>query len=672
MFCTLVTEEVDEIVMQPAEACLSLLLSIQQHGHIPISLCVLDVWLTVQEVPTSSRHEHWKQPLFTQVVEGLVGRIAYPASFTNWEQELNVDPQEFAELRRMVVDVLVSCYFLLRVNFVRLVSPKMGDWNIVESSLYCLSCVSREICARIKARGNSTSLSADRDATSQELLQLVERLCSAHNQQHPLVLAGVSSFMGLYAPAWNVHCPQEAILQLLAYLRATMPLSSSEASRATRAIYVGCAAKLLETPGLVDALREGMMVVMATDNEENMSAVAEGSTRLAVQLKERSVVEQALSTVLVPLLQHADHALTAMMAGGGPAQVEPAAEALARCLHILSVVIRFCDGTPSPLAGVLGEIWPFLEKVAQQAGHHESVLDKILGIHKQLLSNAPDLVAPHFSETVKFVVEAYQRTKHPSTLDAISCAVEAFSPMSKDSEASFNQLLGHVTGITYTYVTTEKGPDECTQVIRSFFEMNQRYVLFCPAALVSCSHFSCIVGLGVECLSACRGERESTRATLNFLAQLFGWRSLRLSQTSTASLEDVAGPIDEELAKHGEAITRACVGGLSGASPQPLWPSLSDCLFAIVTHVAGSNATGPVVEEHTVAHQWVYSSLSTVQTNSGNPFPQDTIRQIMTILFELARSGQKSKPKAKMLLTDFAKMCKGEMDTNALLSYTLA
>jgi hypothetical protein len=145
-----------------------------------------------------------------------------------------------------------------------------------------------------------------------------------------------------------------------------------------------------------------------------------------------------------------------------------------------------------------------------------------------------------------------------------------------------------------------------------------------------------------------------------------------LSQESTASLEGVSGPIDKELSKHGKTITRACVEGLSGGSPQPLWPSLSDCLFAIVSHVTGSNATGPLVEEHNVAHQWVYSSLSTVQTNRGNPFPQDTIQQIMTILFELARSGQKSKPKAKMLLTDFAKMCKGEMDTNALLSYTLA
>jgi len=673
MICTFVTEEVDDIVTQPAEACLSLLLNIQHHEHIPISLCVLDVWLTVQEVPTNSRHEHWQQPLFIKVVEGLVKRISYPANFVDWEQEVHLDPQEFSELRRMVADVLVSCYFLLRVTFVKIVTVFQGDWNTMESRLYCLSCVSREVCARVKARGHSTSLSSDRDATSHELLQMVERLCSAPlQQQHPLLLASVVSFMGLYAPAWNVHCSQEAVLQLLSYLRATMSSSCHEASsRATRAIYVGCSSKLLEeksTALVLDALREGMMIVLGTDSEGGMSDVAEGSTRLAGQLRDPILVQQALSSFLIPLLHRADHTLSVILDG---AYTDLATEALAKYLHVLSVIIRFCDGNPSPLPSVLSNIWPFMEKVAQNAGQYESVLDEILTIHKQLLSNAPDLVAPHFSETVKFVVDAYQRTKHPSTLDTIGCAVEAFSPISGETETSFNQLLGHVTGITYNYVTTEKGPDECPQVIRAFFEMNQRYILFCPTALVCSSQFSCIVSLGVECLSACKGERESTRSTLNFLAQLFGWRSLRLSHASMASLEDVSGPIDEQLAQHGQVITQMCIGGLSGGSPQPLWPSLSDCLFAIVTHITGSNATGPIVEEHTVAHQWVYASLVTVRTNNGNAFSHDTIRQIMTILFDLARTGQKSKPKAKMLLTDFAKMCKGEMDTNALLSYSL-
>lgn len=672
MVCTLVTEEVDEVVTQPAEACLSLLLSIQQHEHIPISLCVLDVWLTVQEVPTASRHEYWKQQLFLQVVEGLICRIAYPVTFVDWEHELDVDSQEFGELRRMVADVLVSCYFLLRVKFIRLIARQMGDWNMVESSLFSLNCVSREVCARVKAKGDSTTLSADREATSQDLLLLVERLCAAQYQQHPLVLAGAASFIGLYSPAWNVHCSQEAILQLLGYLRTIMPFSSYETSRATRAMYIGCASKLLETPELVDTLREGMMAVLATDNEDGMAAVAEGSTRLAVQLKDQNVAQQSLSTIIFPLLQRADLALTATTSGGDPSHIQITADALAKYLQSVSVIIRFCDGTPSPLAGVLDKVWPFLEKVARQACHIDVVLDNMLSIHKQLLSNAPELVAPHFSETVKFIVDAYQRTKHPSTLETIGSAIEAFSPMSKETEASFNQLLVHVTVITITHMTSETNPNECSQVIRAFFEMNQRYILFCPSALVSCSQFSCIVGLGVECLSACKGERESTRSILNFLAQLFGWRSLRLSQASSASLEDVAGPIDGQLAKHGEVITQACVFGLSGGSPQPLWPSLSDCLYAIVSHVAGGNACMPLVEENKLAHQWVYVALSKVQTNSGYAFPQDTIHQIMRILFDLARNGQKSKPKAKMLLTDFAKMCKGEMDTNALLCYTLA
>jgi hypothetical protein len=172
-------------------------------------------------------------------------------------------------------------------------------------------------------------------------------------------------------------------------------------------------------------------------------------------------------------------------------------------------------------------------------------------------------------------------------------------------------------------------------------------------------------------LTACKGERESTRAALNFLAQLFGWKSLRLARSSTEDLESNAGVVDEQLVKHGELITRVCISGLGGGSPQMLWPALSDCVIAIITHVVELNAATQVQEDNTIAHQWVYASLSSCTTTSGKPLAAEPCQQIMIILFALARKGCKSKPKAKMLLTDFARLCKGEMAVDALLSYSL-
>jgi len=672
LICTLVTEEVDYISSQPAEPLLMLLLQLQAHPSIPVTIPVLECWLTVQEVPTSERHDHWKAPLYRKVVEGLVARIAYPSSFTDWEQEVDLDPQEFAELRRMVTDVFISCYFLLRVEFLQHLSLHSQDWTRTEAALYCLCCVAREVNARVKARGGGSSVKADRDATAQQLLHLVQEYIG--NGQHSLMVRrGIASFVGAYAPAWNVHCTTEAILQLLAYLRCEK--MTQEAAKATRSIYIGCANKLLEDDNnhgaLLSSIKETMEAVVLTDEEASMEAVAEGSTRLLVQIKDKSVVRQDLGSIIImPLMQRADAAAGVVAARN--IHSEAAAVALAKYLHILQIIIRFCDslpenGEPHILADAVGALWPFLDKIAQQCGQYEDVLGEVLAVHGQLLNTVPDLVAPNFSVTMKFVVDVFERTKLPSALDYIAGAVEAFGSASSES---FQELLGHVSAVLVSYVTTEKRPDECPQVIRAFFEMNQRYVLFCPVALITFRDFATIVSLAVECLSACHGERESVRATLNFLAKLFGWRSLHLLSTSTESIQVMASTIDEQLVRYGEAVTKACIDGLAGG-PQMLWPSISDCLFAITMHVAGSNDAGPVVEESTIAHTWVFTALSSCKGNDGQALSPETCQQIVQILFELSREGPKSRPKAKMLLTDFAKICKGEMTKDALLTYSL-
>jgi hypothetical protein len=452
---------------------------------------------------------------------------------------------------------------------------------------------------------------------------------------------------------------------------------TEEAAKATRSVYVGCSNKLLEDSNqgaLLSSIQETIEAVLSTDDEVSMASVAEGSTRLLVQIKDKSTVREYLGSIIImPLMQRADAAANIVAARN--VHSEAAAVALAKYLYILQIIIKFCDAPPQNgeahmLSNVVGALWPFLDTMAQQCGQYEDVLSEVLAVHGQLLNAVPDLVAPNFSTTLKFVVDVFERMKLPSTLDYIAGAVEAFSPFDDESRESFQELLGHVSVVVVSHVTTEKRPDECPQLIRAFFEMNQRYMLFCPSALISCRDFATIVSLGVECLTACHGERESIRATLNFLTQLFGWRALRLSSSSTESLEPLAGTIDEQLVRHGEAVTKACIDGLAGG-PQMLWPSISDCIFAITMHVAGSNAAGPVVEESTIAHHWVFSALTSSKASNGEAVKPETCRRIVQILFELSREGQKSKPKAKMLLTDFAKICKGEMTTDALLTYSL-
>jgi hypothetical protein len=114
-----------------------------------------------------------------------------------------------------------------------------------------------------------------------------------------------------------------------------------------------------------------------------------------------------------------------------------------------------------------------------------------------------------------------------------------------------------------------------------------------------------------------------------------------------------------------------CIGGLAGGSPQMLWPSLSDCFFAVVAHVAGSSASSPVLEEHTIAYHWIYNALTTCRLTNGRPIEEETCERITKLLFDFGSGWIKVKAEGQMLLAGFATICKGEMGMNSLLSYTL-
>lgn len=697
LMCTLVSEEIDDLCTEPADTYLGFLMQIQAHPRTQVAITVLDCWLTVQDIPISARHEHWRGALFATITEGLVKRVAYTNSFTTWEEELDLDEQEFTEYRRMVGDVLVNCYFLLRVRFVQqmvnviLNAATSHDWTLMESALFSLASVFREVCARLKAKGTLAHLVEDRTETAQEIVRLVEQLCGSDSamaataaaQQHVLVLGAACQFMGLYSPAWNLYCSEDAILRILAYLHTALQIRSTSqsdncvvataASRAIKSIYISCANKLVHCDSIFSCMQASMEGALSTGIRDAMAAVTEGCTRLTVQMNDCSHVARSFESILMPLLQSSEVALNNITSAGSDVQRELAADTLTKYLHVLHVLIRFCDtqgDVISPLTNVLTVVWPLLEKSAIQCSNYESILEEVLAVHKQLLSNIPKLMAPRFSEIVKFVMEAFVKSKLPSTLGYFACAVESFSPMNDNDEQSFQELLAHVTKVTTTYLSTEKCPDMCPQLIQGFFEMNQRYILFCPVALVRCTEFSNIINLAVKCLTECKGERESTRATLNFLGQIFGWRSLRLPDTILQALKNDASIIDEQLAKYGKTVTSTCINILAGG-PQMLWPAISDCVVSIILNVIATNAAVPGVTNNTVAHEWVYSSLSSCNTSTGTPLPSETCQQIVNILFALVQKGNKSKPKAKMLLTDYAKICKGEMAKDALLSYSL-
>lgn len=173
--------------------------------------------------------------------------------------------------------------------------------------------------------------------------------------------------------------------------------------------------------------------------------------------------------------------------------------------------------------------------------------------------------------------------------------------------------------------------------------------------------------MAVRCVIEGPGERESARSALFLLSQFISCKSLNISPEVTTYLKQSGGPIHICLHQYGAALTNHCMLSLAGckSSPQILWPTISECLFVIVLSVSLSSGT---FNRESEAQLWVCCALD---NSNGNERLTDEVKRLtIQVLFGLIETkGARSKPMVKMLLTDFAKICKGEASTNSLLSY---
>jgi hypothetical protein len=706
-------------VSQPASVGLQVLLEIQSHPSTSVALIPLECWLTIQDIPSGDRHEHWTKPLFENLIEILLRRMAYPLNFTSWENELElVDSSEFLEFRRMVADVFVSCYYLLRIEMIQLLTHRVRtatDWRMSEAALSAICQISRDVCVRCRSNAASgTSLGRDRQATRHELQQLLEQLVAVDTQttnaQHKYLLEAAVKFCGNYAPAWNaMECSPHALLQIVAYLQSAFPAIPLEAAKAMRAIYVSCLAKNMPSlegnettsssvlPLVLKAVRSSMEGILSTADEEAMTTVTEGATRLFTKISNPEMARQAITTDLIlPVTERMDAALKVLPESNiveewMTVQVQSSTEYLARYLAVIRIISKFCDSPQIPVMveWMLQLIDPCLQIVQQRTVGTPAqplILNKWILIHQQILRKSlpqQSTMIGIFTNTIPLIVQVLEHTQDPSTLKYITTAVEVFGGQTLEMDKSFQDLLVHVTG----EMTKKNNLIEEMELLQAYFECLHRFVLYCPRALCYNPKLSDIVNIAVGSVSA-MDAKDSTRAALVFLSQLFGWSSLRLSPQTTQILQEAWNSLilKELILRHGQTLILACFAGLSGGS-QMLWPAYSDCVVAIVQAISMNENDGlssppnpadnisPLLNEALI-RQWLLSAMTTTVSPDGEckittDMNSDITNQIIPILLALARNGSKSRPKAKMLLTDYAKIRKGEMNVDSLLSYSL-
>lgn len=98
-------------------------------------------------------------------------------------------------------------------------------------------------------------------------------------------------------------------------------------------------------------------------------------------------------------------------------------------------------------------------------------------------------------------------------------------------------------------------PGEVPQVIRAYFELLYRFLLFCPAALVGSPELDTALQLALACVGGLDMDRESARAVLFFVGQLAG--------RCMGQLDRYRGEVEAALAAHGEGLTRLMFAALA-------------------------------------------------------------------------------------------------------------
>lgn len=693
LLTTLVTEDIDEIILLPADGLLALLLAIQRtHPQIKIRSLVLEAWLTVQDVPTAERHEQWRAPLMARITETLLEALAFPVEFTTWEEEINMEQSEMEEYRRLAPDVLVGCYNMLRIEFLqRLVQPLLVSdavWTQREAALYALNATARDVCGRLKTAVGGTRTLQDKQATATLLQQVATSLC--HNatspQQHSPIVAAVAfcQFWGAYAAAWALVGTPELILHILERLRVVLEQQQHHAqanslqvsaAKAMKSVLTVSAVRLTEdaavTGTLLGVVQRVFSVAVASNQEDVMLAVAEGCMRLVVQVKDTTARDHGLMGMVHTLTEQGQKAATLIPTNGSALseQAAEAVDALVKYLHVLCVIVKFAqadhaDNAHHLLTNALNQYaWPFLEAVSHRMHPHEALLDGVLSVQEQLLRSAPELLAPQFSSTIQNCAAVFERTKNPSTLSYFASAVEAYGAQ---ETSAFENLLNHVSHIFFGYISSDKPAHACTDLVEAYFEMCQRYLLFSPSALVRCEVLPSIASCAMECLTACKGERNSTRATLNFWEKIIGWRRLPVPAGARTALESGSQKLDEITATHGQRLIQACVSMLVGGV-RSLGPPAGDVIFATV--LASVNWPVPEASDSCVARQWMEGvSLGAVPADiKGENFTQ-MYRHVVGELLNLAQKGPTTKAKAKMLLSDFSLAVNGQKVPDTIIA----
>ncbi|TMW58680.1 hypothetical protein Poli38472_010239 [Pythium oligandrum] len=633
-----------------------LMLVLGTHPRRQIASLTLEFWLLVQEEPVADRHPFFQREAFVRLLDGLLQQCTYPSDTDDMDEFELDDLTAYRSGSQGVSDVLIAIFALLREQFVAQVLHRIGtgeDWRLVEVCLFAVSNVADDLKKRLVS---DSPVGKALEPFALQVLEIVFRSTS-----HALVVTTGAKLLGQLGAWLNRKALDsgsvDAISSVLQYLNQAMtaPASRTNAAKSFMQVTTSCSQCLVDlSPVFLTAVVQQFASRQMEITDRLL--VVEGLARVAALSSQSFAILQAL---LDDALGHMDQVLAAQ-----DVREDVLVQVVAEELQVCGKVVRFLDA-PSEVAGSLGltkwvveTIWPHLELVSTRLSAHEAVMNALFELHGWCLRSLREEMAPQLPLVATLIVSVFEQHFFVSSLECASIAVDVFGRTAEQDAAvleSFRGLMGMLSRVAFQFFTS-RGVGDAPDLLRAFYELGYRFLLYCPAAVVTASEFPVLLDLSRACVG--NQDRVSTNAVVVFVSYLL--------TESRGKLQRFQGEIDRFVWGDATVLEQwldTVLSALASQSPSVLYDTLGRLWLAL--WVPAFEQYGVLVA--TLVAQSLASKSERLGCQELSPAERERVPQLW---FQYAKEPTRyAERKFRSLCGDFAKICRKELTADALESY---
>lgn len=647
---------------QEAAGLGEMMLFLGSHPRRQIASLTLEFWTVVQEEPVSSRLGFYQHDAFMKLFDVMLKQCTYPAGNAEEIDELERDDLlAFRSGFQGVADTFITIFALLKAQFLGhllpiLSSAAASEWQSVEVALFAVSTVADEIKKYLPkaAGGASTPQRVELENMVSQIFQAVLGLTAS---SHPLVVTIASRLLGQFGSWINDKALAaeafDTVGAVLQYLTGALglPASRANAAKSFMQIATSCTACLTKMPPifLVTSVQhfgvpgqEGMPI-------EDRLWVVEGLVRAAAVSPHCSVI---LQSALNDSLARLDQVLAATGS-------DDAAVAVLVCneLQVLGKVVRFLDA-PADVAGGKGItawavqlIWPHLDALVPRLEADEAAMTALFELYGWCLQSLQHDMAPHLGGIATLIVKIFEQRRFVAPLECAAVAVDVFGKTADASIVdSFRGLMGALSQSAFQFFTTYSVA-EAPEVLRAFFELAYRFLLFCPAAVLTAAEFPVLIELSLACVG--NQDRTSTNSVLMFLTYLLNESTIKLAAfTPTINASVLQAGQTEKWFDN-------VIGALASKTPSILYDAVGKLFYALLSSFADNEQVRAALTQSLTRDALGVAELS----------PEDR-QQVLHLWVSLASQPSRyAERRFRGLCSDFAKVCRKEMTADALHAF---